>query len=55
LGCPDENSYLRLEELAPKVKALEEKAERVHVLFNNCHGDNRVRNASTFSELVSTP
>jgi uncharacterized protein YecE (DUF72 family) len=28
-----------LEELAPKVRALEDKAEKVHALFNNCHSD----------------
>jgi uncharacterized protein YecE (DUF72 family) len=38
-----------LEELASKVKALEGNVERVHVLFNNCHGGKGVRNAATFS------
>jgi uncharacterized protein YecE (DUF72 family) len=44
-----------LEDLAPKVKALEAKAESVHTLFNNCHGDKGVRNAATFSELIKAP
>jgi uncharacterized protein YecE (DUF72 family) len=41
-----------LEELAPKVKALDDKAERVHVLFNNCYSDKGVRNATTFRGLL---
>jgi uncharacterized protein YecE (DUF72 family) len=43
-----------LNELAPKVQALEEKAEKVQVLFNNCHGDKGVRNAATFRDLLRT-
>ncbi|MGH8726640.1 MAG: DUF72 domain-containing protein [Burkholderiales bacterium] len=38
--------------LAPLVKALEEKAHRVHVLFNNCYADKGVRNAATFRAML---
>ena len=41
-----------LEALAPSVKELEKKVERVHVLFNNCHGDKGVRNAATFRAML---
>lgn len=49
-------NYLYSEEelaaLAPPVKALAKKVERVHVLFNNCHSDKGVRNAATFREML---
>ncbi len=41
-----------LEELAQPVRQLSSKAERVHVLFNNCHRDNAQRNAVQFRSLV---
>jgi uncharacterized protein YecE (DUF72 family) len=42
-----------LNELAPKVQALEEKAEKVRALFNNCHGDKGVKDATTFAQLIN--
>lgn len=45
-------SNKELEALAKPVKALAEKVERVHVLFNNCHSDKGVRNAATFREML---
>jgi uncharacterized protein YecE (DUF72 family) len=44
-----------LQELAPKVKALEQEAAAVHVLFNNCYSDRGVRNAATFFNLIGYP
>lgn len=41
-----------LEALAPPVKALAASARRVHVLFNNCHGDKAQRNAVQFRDLL---
>jgi uncharacterized protein YecE (DUF72 family) len=41
-----------LEALAPPVKALAAGARRVHVLFNNCHGDKAQRNAAQFRDLL---
>jgi uncharacterized protein YecE (DUF72 family) len=41
-----------LEALAAPVKALAASARRVHVLFNNCHGDKAQRNAVQFRELL---
>jgi uncharacterized protein YecE (DUF72 family) len=40
-----------LEALAPPVTALAAGARRVHVLFNNCHGDKAQRNAAQFRDL----
>jgi uncharacterized protein YecE (DUF72 family) len=49
-------NYLYLEDelrtLAGPVKALTGRARRVHVLFNNCHGDKAQRNATQFRKLV---
>jgi uncharacterized protein YecE (DUF72 family) len=42
-----------LQALATPVKALASKAERVHVLFNNCHGDKAQRNAAQFRKLLA--
>jgi uncharacterized protein YecE (DUF72 family) len=42
-----------LEALAPPVTALAAGARRVHVLFNNCHGDKAQRNAAQFRELLA--
>jgi uncharacterized protein YecE (DUF72 family) len=41
-----------LQALAQPVKALASKAERVHVLFNNCHGDKAQRNAAQFRKML---
>jgi uncharacterized protein YecE (DUF72 family) len=41
-----------LEALAPPVKAIAAGARRVHVLFNNCHGDKAQRNAVQFRDLL---
>jgi uncharacterized protein YecE (DUF72 family) len=41
-----------LEALAPPVTALVTGARRVHVLFNNCHGDKAQRNAAQFRDLL---
>ena len=51
----DPTSGEELQALAPPVKALAHKAERVHVLFNNCHGDKAQRNAAQFRELLAMP
>jgi len=35
------------------VKDIASKARRVHVLFNNCHGDKAQRNAAQFRQLIA--
>ncbi|BAL26695.1 DUF72 domain-containing protein [Azoarcus sp. KH32C] len=45
-------SQAELRELVGPVRALAQRARRVHVLFNNCHGDDGVRNAFEFRELL---
>jgi uncharacterized protein YecE (DUF72 family) len=45
-------SARELEALAPPVQALAAGARRVHVLFNNCHGDKAQRNAAQFRDLL---
>lgn len=42
-----------LEELAPKVRALSEKAETTQVLFNNCYQDYAQRNAAQLAGLLA--
>lgn len=42
-----------LAEWLPKVRALAERVERVHVLFNNCCGDAAVRAAETMTRLLA--
>ncbi|MEV6612725.1 DUF72 domain-containing protein [Streptomyces sp. NPDC051051] len=42
-----------LREWLPRVRALADRAERVHVLFNNCCADAAVRAAARMSELVA--
>jgi uncharacterized protein YecE (DUF72 family) len=37
------------------VKTLATGARRVHVLFNNCHGDKAQRNAAQFRDLLLAP
>ncbi|MFH8794126.1 DUF72 domain-containing protein [Streptomyces sp. NPDC017941] len=44
-----------LAEWAPRLRALAERAERVHVLFNNCCGDAAVRAAETMGRLLRVP
>jgi uncharacterized protein YecE (DUF72 family) len=45
-------SAAELAELAPPVRDLAHRAQRVHVLFNNCHEDKAQRNALQFRQLV---
>jgi uncharacterized protein YecE (DUF72 family) len=47
-------STTELEALAQPVKDLARNARRVHVLFNNCHGDKAQRNAAQFRQLIAT-
>lgn len=42
-----------LSEWLPKILALAEHTEEVHVLMNNCYADYAVRNASEMAELVA--
>lgn len=44
-----------LREWLPRVHALADRAERVHVLFNNCCADAAVRAAARMRELVAGP
>lgn len=46
-------SAAELKALAEPVKDLASRARRVHVLFNNCHGDKAQRNAGQFRRLVA--
>ncbi|HEU0200708.1 MAG TPA: DUF72 domain-containing protein [Burkholderiaceae bacterium] len=46
-------STAQLNELIEPVQELARKAKRVHVLFNNCHGDKAQRNATEFRELLT--
>jgi uncharacterized protein YecE (DUF72 family) len=41
-----------LEELAPKIDALADNAQRVHVLFNNNYQDQGQRGAATLRQLL---
>lgn len=41
-------------EVAPRARRLADEAAQVHVIFNNCHEDDGVRNAARLSELVAT-
>lgn len=45
-------SQLELLEWLPKVRALQEVARDVHVLFNNCYADKGVLNAAEMAELL---
>jgi uncharacterized protein YecE (DUF72 family) len=45
-------SAAELEALGGPVKELAGRAQRVHVLFNNCHGDKAQRNATQFRQLL---
>jgi len=42
-----------LHEWLPKIRRLEEEAEEVHLLMNNCYGDKAVNNARDLSELLA--
>jgi uncharacterized protein YecE (DUF72 family) len=42
-----------LEEWLPKIKRLEEEADEVHLLMNNCYGDKAVRNAADLGKLLA--
>ncbi len=42
-----------LEEWLPKIKRLEEEADEVHLLMNNCYGDKAVRNAAELGALLA--
>ena len=42
------------DEIAPRAHRLSELAAEVHVIFNNCHEDDGVRNASTLAALVAS-
>lgn len=37
----------------PKIKQLEEDADEVHLLMNNCYGDKAVRNAADLAEMLA--
>jgi uncharacterized protein YecE (DUF72 family) len=41
-----------LKEWLPKIKRLEEEADEVHLLMNNCYGDKAVRNAADLGRLL---
>ncbi|GAB4479457.1 MAG: DUF72 domain-containing protein [Burkholderiaceae bacterium] len=45
-------SAAELETLAAGAQALARRAQRVHVLFNNCHEDKAQRNAAQFAQIV---
>jgi uncharacterized protein YecE (DUF72 family) len=42
-----------LVEWLPKIRRLEEEADEVHVLMNNCYGDKAVRNAKEIADLLA--
>ena len=42
-----------LKEWLPKIRKLEEEAEEVHLLMNNCYGDKAVRNADDLATLLA--
>jgi uncharacterized protein YecE (DUF72 family) len=42
-----------LEEWLPKIKRLEEEADEVHLLMNNCYADKAVRNAADLGRLLA--
>ncbi|MFI7499200.1 DUF72 domain-containing protein [Streptomyces sp. NPDC049687] len=44
-----------LAEWIPRLRALAERVERLHVLFNNCCGDAAVRAAETMTRLLGHP
>ncbi len=42
-----------LNEWLPKIRRLEEEADEVHLLMNNCYGDKAVRNATDLGALLA--
>ena len=42
-----------LKEWLPKIRRLQEEAEEVHLLMNNCYGDKAVRNAEDLGTLLA--
>ncbi len=42
-----------LAEWLPKIRAMEEEADEVHLLMNNCYGDKAVRNAADLGALLA--
>jgi len=44
-----------LREWLPKIQRLEEEADEVHLLMNNCYGDKAVRNAADLAKLLAKP
>jgi uncharacterized protein YecE (DUF72 family) len=42
-----------LEEWAPRIEELGEKARQTHVLFNNCYRDYATKNARQFTDLIT--
>lgn len=45
-------SKSELEEWLPKIRRLEEEADEVHLLMNNCYGDKAVNNAADLGALL---
>jgi uncharacterized protein YecE (DUF72 family) len=56
VGVEERFKYLydesELQEWVPKIGALAERSEQVHVLMNNCYADFGVRNASQLQLLL---
>jgi uncharacterized protein YecE (DUF72 family) len=46
-------SLPELREWLPRIRRLEEEAEEVHLLMNNCYGDKAVRNAADLGALLA--
>ncbi len=46
-------SQAELAEWLPKIRRLEEEADEVHLLMNNCYGDKAVRNAADLAMALS--
>ena len=45
-------SKKELDEWAPRIESLREKAKQTHVLFNNCYRDYATKNAKQFADLI---
>jgi len=46
-------SKSELQDWLPKIKRMEEEADEVHLLMNNCYGDKAVNNARDLSDLLT--
>jgi uncharacterized protein YecE (DUF72 family) len=46
-------SKKELDEWAPRIESLSEKAKQTHVLFNNCYRDYATKNAKQFADLIT--